>query len=219
MTNTADPRKYQYFPKFDWPRVDEPEAALPGGRGRDSSASQQVERAGARARSRRRSASASDDIAAIIIEPIQAEGGDNHFRPEFLRALRELARRERRAAHLRRGADRRRPHRQACGRTSTSASSPTCSRSARRCRCAACMAGGRDRRGARQRLQRVEPHQLDLGRQPGRHGALASATSRSSRRSSWSSTPRPSGAHLLRGLQALAGGAAGRAARTRAAAA
>jgi L-lysine 6-transaminase len=30
-------------------------------------------------------------VAAIIIEPIQAEGGDHHFRPEFLRALRRLA--------------------------------------------------------------------------------------------------------------------------------
>ena len=33
-----------------------------------------------------------DDIAAIIIEPIQAEGGDNHFRPEFLQALQGAAR-------------------------------------------------------------------------------------------------------------------------------
>jgi L-lysine 6-transaminase len=32
-----------------------------------------------------------DDIAALIIEPIQGEGGDNHFRPEFLRKLRRLA--------------------------------------------------------------------------------------------------------------------------------
>jgi L-lysine 6-transaminase len=32
-----------------------------------------------------------DEIAALIIEPIQGEGGDNHFRPEFLRKLRELA--------------------------------------------------------------------------------------------------------------------------------
>jgi L-lysine 6-transaminase len=31
------------------------------------------------------------DIAAIIIEPIQGEGGDNHFRPEFLQLLRRLA--------------------------------------------------------------------------------------------------------------------------------
>jgi L-lysine 6-transaminase len=31
-----------------------------------------------------------DDVAALIIEPIQGEGGDNHFRPEFFRALRAL---------------------------------------------------------------------------------------------------------------------------------
>ena len=31
-----------------------------------------------------------NDIAALIIEPIQGEGGDNHFRPEFLRFLREI---------------------------------------------------------------------------------------------------------------------------------
>ncbi|HEY0770240.1 MAG TPA: aminotransferase class III-fold pyridoxal phosphate-dependent enzyme, partial [Sphingobacteriaceae bacterium] len=32
-----------------------------------------------------------DDICAIIIEPIQSEGGDNHVRPEFLEQLRALA--------------------------------------------------------------------------------------------------------------------------------
>ena len=32
-----------------------------------------------------------DDIAALILEPIQGEGGDNHFRGEYLRSLRELA--------------------------------------------------------------------------------------------------------------------------------
>ena len=31
-----------------------------------------------------------DDIAAIIIEPMQSEGGDNHFRHEFLKQLRQL---------------------------------------------------------------------------------------------------------------------------------
>ncbi len=30
-------------------------------------------------------------LPAIIIEPIQGEGGDNQFRPEFFRALRQLA--------------------------------------------------------------------------------------------------------------------------------
>jgi L-lysine 6-transaminase len=32
-----------------------------------------------------------DDIAGLILEPIQGEGGDNHFRREFLQALRDLA--------------------------------------------------------------------------------------------------------------------------------
>ena len=32
-----------------------------------------------------------DDIAAIILEPIQGEGGDNHFRAEFFQELRRIA--------------------------------------------------------------------------------------------------------------------------------
>ncbi|MGH9461706.1 MAG: aminotransferase class III-fold pyridoxal phosphate-dependent enzyme, partial [Vicinamibacteria bacterium] len=32
-----------------------------------------------------------DDIAALIIEPIQGEGGDNHFRKEFFQQIRALA--------------------------------------------------------------------------------------------------------------------------------
>jgi L-lysine 6-transaminase len=32
-----------------------------------------------------------DEIACIIIEPIQGEGGDNHFRPEFLQAVKDIA--------------------------------------------------------------------------------------------------------------------------------
>ena len=32
-----------------------------------------------------------DEIAAIILEPVQGEGGDNHFRPEFWQALRKIA--------------------------------------------------------------------------------------------------------------------------------
>jgi len=33
----------------------------------------------------------SDDVAAIILEPIQGEGGDNHFTPDFWKKLRKLA--------------------------------------------------------------------------------------------------------------------------------
>jgi L-lysine 6-transaminase len=29
LTNTSDPRKYQYFPKFDWPRITNPKLNFP----------------------------------------------------------------------------------------------------------------------------------------------------------------------------------------------
>jgi L-lysine 6-transaminase len=89
LTNTADPRKYQYFPRFDWPRIPNPALRFP----LDAAELERVARAEAEALALIRQAYAErkDDIACILIEPIQAEGGDNHFRPEFLRALRDLA--------------------------------------------------------------------------------------------------------------------------------
>lgn len=88
MTNTADPRKTMYFPKFDWPRIDNPKLRFPV-----EGHIEEVIAAEARAVSQIEKALADnpDDIAALVIEPIQGEGGDNHFRPEFLRKLRELA--------------------------------------------------------------------------------------------------------------------------------
>jgi L-lysine 6-transaminase len=89
LTNTADPRKYQYFPRFDWPRIPSPKLRFPV----DAAEIERVRRAEGEALDMAKNAFAErkDDIACILIEPIQAEGGDNHFRPEFLRALRDLA--------------------------------------------------------------------------------------------------------------------------------
>ena len=89
LTNTADPRKYQYFPKFDWPRILNPKITFPleGEHLAQVIASEQE----AVAQIQAAVAADPDDIACLIIEPIQGEGGDNHFRPEFLRRLRELA--------------------------------------------------------------------------------------------------------------------------------
>ena len=89
VTNTADPKKHQYFPKFDWPRVSNPKLRFPV----DAAEVERVRRAEAESIAEIQSAfrERRDDIACILIEPIQAEGGDNHFRPEFLRALRDLA--------------------------------------------------------------------------------------------------------------------------------
>lgn len=88
VTNT-DPVKTLHFPKFPWPRLPNPVMRFPQDAAAVSDV-QELERL-----SLARAARAFDihghDIAAILIEPIQGEGGDNHFRPEFLQALRRLA--------------------------------------------------------------------------------------------------------------------------------
>jgi L-lysine 6-transaminase len=88
LTNTADPRKTQYFPKFDWPRIDNPKLTFPATEESLADAARREEAALAQAK--QFLAERKDDIAAFIMEPIQGEGGDNHFRPEFIRAMRQL---------------------------------------------------------------------------------------------------------------------------------
>jgi L-lysine 6-transaminase len=89
LTNTADPRKTQYFPKFDWPRIDNPKIHFPATE--ESLADAARREAAALESAKRFLMERKDDIAAFIMEPIQGEGGDNHFRPEFFRAIRQLA--------------------------------------------------------------------------------------------------------------------------------
>ena len=84
MTNTADPRKTQYFPKFDWPRIDNPKLRFPVDNDVERREKAAIDSA------KRFLVDRKDDIAAFIMEPIQGEGGDNHFRPEFLKAMRQL---------------------------------------------------------------------------------------------------------------------------------
>ena len=88
LTNT-DPAKIRYFAKFDWPRVVNPKLRFPI----TDAEIERVEKVEALAIAQIKQAFVEhrDDICAIIIEPIQSEGGDNHFRPEFMKALRQLA--------------------------------------------------------------------------------------------------------------------------------
>jgi L-lysine 6-transaminase len=88
LTN-SDPRKIALFPKFDWPRVSTPaiEFDLEGGIANDVAALEQKALAEIAAAFAARPA----QIACILIEPLQGEGGDNHFRSEFLAALRKVA--------------------------------------------------------------------------------------------------------------------------------
>ena len=84
LTNT-DPTKVARFPKFDWPRIDAPyirpdldDAAM------DALEAESLHQARAAFEANL------DDIACFIAEPIQGEGGDRHFRPQFFAAMREL---------------------------------------------------------------------------------------------------------------------------------
>lgn len=88
LTNT-DPAKTDLFPKFDWPRIDNPKMLFP--LNAENLATVQAAEAAAVQQMEEAFRKHPDDIACIIIEPIQGEGGDNHFRPEFLRELRRLA--------------------------------------------------------------------------------------------------------------------------------
>ena len=88
LTNT-DPRKTDLFAKFDWPRVLSPhiDFSLPESE-READVIEREKKSEAEIRQfidQRKI-----DICAIIIEPIQGEGGDNHFRGEWLQTLRKI---------------------------------------------------------------------------------------------------------------------------------
>jgi len=86
VTNSA-PIKVARFPRFPWPRIPVPAVRFPVEEHRtEIEAAERQTLAAARA--------AFDahphDIACFLAEPVQAEGGDNHMRPEFLTAMRAL---------------------------------------------------------------------------------------------------------------------------------
>jgi len=87
LTNT-DPVKIKYFPKFDWPRVTNPKITFPLDKNLESI--KKLEEAAIK-EIYDAIKNNKDDIAVIIIEPIQGEGGDNFFRKEFFVKLREIA--------------------------------------------------------------------------------------------------------------------------------
>ena len=88
LTNTI-PNKTKWFAKFDWPRVSHPQINFPY---TDANHEDLLRReALSIAQIKKAFELNKDDICAIIIEPIQSEGGDNHVRTEFLEQLRVLA--------------------------------------------------------------------------------------------------------------------------------
>jgi len=87
VTNTS-PTKTKYFPKFRWPRIDTPILKFPATPKALSDVKKQEERSLKQIRDviKRKG----KDIASLLIEPIQGEGGDNHFRPEFMQQLESI---------------------------------------------------------------------------------------------------------------------------------
>jgi L-lysine 6-transaminase len=87
LTNT-DPNKVKYFPKFNWPRISNPKITFPLDKNLET-----VKKLENQAISEIYTAIKNnpDDVAVILIEPIQGEGGDNFFRKEFFQKLREIA--------------------------------------------------------------------------------------------------------------------------------
>ena len=88
LTNTYNIDKIKYFTKFNWPRITNPKITFPlneknleNVKELESKAISEIDTAINKNK---------NDIAALIIEPIQGEGGDNHFRNEFFIELRRI---------------------------------------------------------------------------------------------------------------------------------
>lgn len=88
LTNTHDLRKTKFFPTFDWPRIVNPKLSFP--LNEENLARAQALEKQALMEIHRAIEAQGEDLAALIIEPIQGEGGDNHFRGEFFQELRKI---------------------------------------------------------------------------------------------------------------------------------
>ena len=88
MTNTYNVNKIKYFPKFKWPRITNPKITFP--LNQENLKTVEVLEKKAISEIKQAISDNPNDIAALIIEPIQGEGGDNHFRTEFFKILRKL---------------------------------------------------------------------------------------------------------------------------------
>lgn len=87
LTNT-DIEKTKFFPKFEsWPRLTNPKITFP-----IEKHLAEIERLEKQSLAELEESIRQNphSIAALIIETVQGEGGDNHFRPEFFASLRKI---------------------------------------------------------------------------------------------------------------------------------
>ena len=88
LTDTFNRNKVKYFSKFNWPRIINPKITFPLNEENLSKVIELEKQAISQINDAIQKNP--NDIAALIIEPIQAEGGDNHFRKEFFIELRRI---------------------------------------------------------------------------------------------------------------------------------
>jgi L-lysine 6-transaminase len=80
--------KVAYYPKFNWPRITSPVLKFPLNENNlDEVIKDEINAVNEIKEAINKNP---DDIACLIIEVIQGEGGDNHFRKEFLEQLRQI---------------------------------------------------------------------------------------------------------------------------------
>ncbi|MCP4131667.1 MAG: L-lysine 6-transaminase [bacterium] len=91
LTNTFDPRKTKFFAQFDWPRITNPKLTFPLKKQNLAEVLELEKKALTEIREVLEEDA--DDICALIIEPVQGEGGDNHYRAAFFKELRQICNR------------------------------------------------------------------------------------------------------------------------------
>ncbi len=89
LTDSPDKRKVQYFPKFNWPRITNPYITFP----ENEKNTADVEKLEKKSIDELKDIlnKSGNDVACLILEPIQGEGGDNHFRYEYFKELKTLS--------------------------------------------------------------------------------------------------------------------------------
>jgi len=88
ITNTINPWINKYFPQFDWPNVLNPKIQFPLNE-ENLEKVQTAERESLQ-QIKKIIQEEGHDIAGFVLEPIQGQGGDNHFRPEYFQAIRQI---------------------------------------------------------------------------------------------------------------------------------
>ena len=89
LTDSPDPRKVMHFPKFDWPKVTNPSIKFPMNDINQDNVNNLEKKSIDEIK--KILVSNPDDVACMILEPIQGEGGDNHFRHQYFKELKTLS--------------------------------------------------------------------------------------------------------------------------------